>query len=139
MSVTRTSRDALRDAVAALPAVIADEATVTAVWVPEIERSEEKPLRILVAPSQRTATVEGRGVTSDTVVCDVGVFGGLTAGSEEDQGEAVQAMADAIIAGLLTQPVGTQRCIAAEQVNVMSVDYWRRLRMTASFIQLTLR
>ena len=139
MSVIRQVRDDLREAIAALPYVTTSGAAVTAVWVPNVERITEGPLRLIVAPSERVATAEGRGVTSNTLTCDVGIMGALVAGQEDDQAEELQLMCDALIDGILTKVVGNRRCVSAEQMMVVSVDHWRTLRMVASFVQFTLR
>lgn len=139
MSVIREVRDNVRDAVASLAYVVSSGAAVTAVWVPKIERITEGPLRIIVAPSERVATAEGRGVTSDSLTCDCGILGALIAGQEDELAEQVQLMVDALIDGLLTKRVGSRRVVSAEQMMVVSVDHWRTSRMAASFVQFTLR
>jgi hypothetical protein len=139
VSIAKTVRNAVRDAINAIPYVDGLGIVAEAIWMPNVERSATKPMQIQVAPSERITTIEARRSTKTDITCDVGIFLGLTTDNQEAQGEQVQLMVDAIVEGLLMQTIGDRYIAEAEQVMIFSADHWRRLNMATSFIKFTLR
>jgi len=138
-SLAKTTREQMRQAIANLSYVVSSGVVVESLWIPNVERSATKPMQIQVAPAARSTTVVSRGQVDVEMVCDVGVFLGLTAGNNDAEGERVQLMIDALIDGLIMQQVGERYVLEAEQLLILSSDHWRRLNVASSFVKFTLR
>ena len=139
VSLAKTTRELMRLAIADIPYVISSGVAVESLWIPSVERSATKPMQIQVAPAARSTTVVSRHQTDVELVCDVGVFVGLTAGNNDTEGERVQLMIDALIDGMIMAQVGEWHVMEAEQLLILSADHWRRLNVASSFVKFTLR
>lgn len=140
MATIKQIRDDATAAIAALSAMTSRSITPVALWVPA--RKADGPLpAVIVAAISRDVELAGRGVRSDQVTIQVGIFEDLTT-DPEAAGTAGQVLADAVIDGLLgnrlTGPSGAM-CVSASHLVLNAPDRWRQLNQFAGVVELVFR